>query len=119
MCVCIGFWLPICAHPPVVSIATRIISIFSDGLVVALTWKKTFRIYALTRNAKLHADYSVLILRDGQYRARAMHFDDGRLMLSVQVPYISCASASVLPCLCLRAASLPFSGRYASSTSSP
>ncbi|KAL1948815.1 hypothetical protein VTO73DRAFT_10621 [Trametes versicolor] len=32
---------------------------------VALTWKKTFRIYALTRNAKLHADYSVLILRDG------------------------------------------------------
>ncbi|OJT05149.1 hypothetical protein TRAPUB_4075 [Trametes pubescens] len=47
------------------SIATRVISIFSDGLVVFLTWKKTFRIYALTRHAKLHADYSVLILRDG------------------------------------------------------
>lgn len=119
MCVYIGFRLPICAHPPTVSIAMRVISIFSDGLVVALTWKKTFRIYALTRNAKLHADYSVLILRDGEFRARAMHFYDGRLMMCLQVPYISCASASVLPCLCLQAASLPFSGRYASSTSSP
>ncbi|KAI0821882.1 hypothetical protein BC628DRAFT_1422297 [Trametes gibbosa] len=48
-----------------VSIATRVISILSDGLVVVLTWMKTFRVYSLTRRVKLSADYSVLILRDG------------------------------------------------------
>ncbi|KAH9852387.1 hypothetical protein C2E23DRAFT_868841 [Lenzites betulinus] len=49
------------------SIATRIISILSDGLVVVLTWMKTFRVYSLTRRVKLSADYSALILRDGTF----------------------------------------------------
>ncbi len=111
--------LPICAHLLAVSIATRVISIFSDGLVVFLTWKKTFRIYALTRHAKLHADYSVLILRDGEYRVYVTYIDDGQLMLCLQAPYTFCASASIFSCPCPRAVSLPFPELYGSSTSSP
>ncbi|KAI9062124.1 hypothetical protein FKP32DRAFT_1612786 [Trametes sanguinea] len=47
------------------AIATRVISIVSDGLVVVLTWVKTFRVYALARRARFRADYSLLLLRDG------------------------------------------------------
>ncbi|OSD05117.1 hypothetical protein PYCCODRAFT_1443464 [Trametes coccinea BRFM310] len=47
------------------AIATRVISIVSDGLVVVLTWVKTFRVYALARRARFRADYSMLLLRDG------------------------------------------------------
>ncbi|KAI0760553.1 hypothetical protein C8Q74DRAFT_1207827, partial [Fomes fomentarius] len=47
------------------SIATRIVSIFSDGLVVVLTWVKTYRVFVLTRKIKLRTNYSTLILRDG------------------------------------------------------
>ncbi|KAI0641336.1 hypothetical protein C8Q79DRAFT_919499 [Trametes meyenii] len=49
----------------VVALATRAIAIFSDGFVVALTFKKTFRVYTLTRRIRFRADYSSLILRDG------------------------------------------------------
>ncbi|KAI0353955.1 hypothetical protein OH77DRAFT_1406126 [Trametes cingulata] len=48
-----------------VSIITRAVSIVSDGLVVALTWVKTYRVYTLTRRIRFRADYSALILRDG------------------------------------------------------
>ncbi|KAI0628575.1 hypothetical protein C8Q77DRAFT_1067663 [Trametes polyzona] len=51
------------------AIVTRVVSIVSDGLVVVLTWIKTFRVYTLTRRVRLRADYSALILRDGEYRA--------------------------------------------------
>ncbi|KAH9888053.1 hypothetical protein C8Q73DRAFT_655815 [Cubamyces lactineus] len=50
------------------SIATRVISIVSDGIVVVLTWVKTYRVYAITRRVRFRADYSALILRDGKCR---------------------------------------------------
>ncbi|KAI0754212.1 hypothetical protein C8Q80DRAFT_1137596 [Daedaleopsis nitida] len=46
-------------------VATRAVSILSDGLVVVLTWLKTYRVYVLTRKMDLRANYSVLLLRDG------------------------------------------------------
>ncbi|KAI0667279.1 hypothetical protein C8Q78DRAFT_1106137 [Trametes maxima] len=53
-----------CARP-VVALATRVVAIFSDGLVVILTFKKTFKVYTITRRIRLRGDYSSLILRDG------------------------------------------------------
>ncbi|TBU43473.1 hypothetical protein BD309DRAFT_864231 [Dichomitus squalens] len=47
------------------SVATRVISIFSDGLVVVLTWMKTYRTHVLTRGVDFRTNYSTLILRDG------------------------------------------------------
>ena len=47
------------------SIVTRVISIFSDGLVVVLTWLKTYRVFVLTRAVEFRTNYSMLILRDG------------------------------------------------------
>ncbi|RPD54965.1 hypothetical protein L226DRAFT_464333 [Lentinus tigrinus ALCF2SS1-7] len=47
------------------SIATRVVSICSDGLVVALTWVKTYRVFVLTRKISFRTNYSALILRDG------------------------------------------------------
>ncbi|KAJ8481198.1 hypothetical protein ONZ51_g6176 [Trametes cubensis] len=44
---------------------TRVISIVSDGIVVVLTWVKTYRVYAITRRIRFRTDYSTLILRDG------------------------------------------------------
>ncbi|KAI0331745.1 hypothetical protein GY45DRAFT_1335978 [Cubamyces sp. BRFM 1775] len=35
------------------------------GIVVVLTWLKTYRVYALTRRIRFRTDYSTLILRDG------------------------------------------------------
>ena len=49
-----------------VLIATRAVSIFSDGLVVALTWVKTYRVFVLTRQVSFRTNYSALILRDGE-----------------------------------------------------
>ncbi|KAI8974840.1 hypothetical protein BD414DRAFT_497671 [Trametes punicea] len=46
------------------SIATRVIAIVSDGLVVIVTWIKTYRIYTLTKRIGLRTGYSVLIMRD-------------------------------------------------------
>ncbi|TFK79572.1 hypothetical protein K466DRAFT_505347, partial [Polyporus arcularius HHB13444] len=47
------------------SIATRAVSIFSDGVVVVLTWIKTYRVFVLTRKVSFRTNYSALILRDG------------------------------------------------------
>ncbi|KAI0718685.1 hypothetical protein C8T65DRAFT_737040 [Cerioporus squamosus] len=47
------------------SIATRTVAIFSDGLVVVLTWIKTYRVFVLTRKISFRTNYSALILRDG------------------------------------------------------
>ncbi|KAI1794289.1 hypothetical protein LXA43DRAFT_996398 [Ganoderma leucocontextum] len=47
------------------SIATRVVSIFSDGMVVVLTWLKTYRVFVLTRGVAFRTNYSTLILRDG------------------------------------------------------
>ena len=48
-----------------VSVATRVIAILSDGLVVVLTWMKTYRVHVLTRGVDFRTNYSTLILRDG------------------------------------------------------
>ena len=50
------------------SLATRIFSILSDGLVVVLTWAKTFRVYKLARATRFRTNYAALLLRDDQYR---------------------------------------------------
>ncbi|PIL23157.1 hypothetical protein GSI_14466 [Ganoderma sinense ZZ0214-1] len=47
------------------SIATRVVSIFVDGLVVVFTWIKTHRVYVLTRKLAFRTNYSALLLRDG------------------------------------------------------
>ncbi|KAM5543495.1 hypothetical protein V8D89_002746 [Ganoderma adspersum] len=47
------------------SIATRVVSIFVDGMVVVFTWTKTHRVYVLTRNVAFRTNYSTLLLRDG------------------------------------------------------
>ncbi|KAI0363159.1 hypothetical protein BV20DRAFT_958865, partial [Pilatotrama ljubarskyi] len=47
------------------SMVTRAVAIVSDGLVVVLTWMKTYKVYKLTRRIRFRADYSALILRDG------------------------------------------------------
>lgn len=49
-----------------VSMATRVLSIVSDGLVVALTWAKTYRTYRLSRSIKLRTNVAAMILRDGE-----------------------------------------------------
>ena len=41
------------------------IAILSDGLVVVLTWMKTYRVHVLTRGVDFRTNYSTLILRDG------------------------------------------------------
>lgn len=48
---------------------SRLVSIFSDGLVVVLTWIKTFRGYLLSRKVQLRTvtNYTTLILRDGEH----------------------------------------------------
>ena len=48
-----------------VSVATRVVAILSDGLVVVLTWMKTYRVHVLTRGVDFRTNYSTLILRDG------------------------------------------------------
>ncbi|KAI0754211.1 hypothetical protein C8Q80DRAFT_1094190, partial [Daedaleopsis nitida] len=50
-----------------VSIATRAAAILADGLVVVLTWIKTYRVYVLTRKFEFRNNYAMLILRDGGY----------------------------------------------------
>ncbi len=47
------------------SLATRVVSIFSDGMVVVFTWLKTYQIFVLTRSVRFRTNYSALILRDG------------------------------------------------------
>ncbi|KAH9916984.1 uncharacterized protein BXZ73DRAFT_25635, partial [Epithele typhae] len=51
------------------SLAIRIISILSDGLVVVLTWLKTYRVYLLTHKTRLPSNVSGLILRDGNWHS--------------------------------------------------
>ena len=41
------------------------IAILSDGLVVVLTWMKTYRVHVLTRGVDFRTNYSTLILRAG------------------------------------------------------
>ena len=47
------------------SIATRVVSIVVDGLVVVFTWIKTHRVYVLSRKIAFNTNYSTLLLRDG------------------------------------------------------
>lgn len=73
-----------------VSIATRAVSIFSDGVVVVLTWVKTYRVFVLTRKVSFRTNYSALILRDGEFTPQHNHATV--LTRWLQARYTSCES---------------------------
>lgn len=52
---------------PIVSDIVRGIAIGTDGLVLVMTWIKTYSIYQASRRANIRAGISELLLRDGEH----------------------------------------------------
>ncbi|PIL23129.1 hypothetical protein GSI_14438 [Ganoderma sinense ZZ0214-1] len=47
------------------SVVARVVSIFGDGMVVVLTWLKTYRVSVVTKGVASRISVSTVILRDG------------------------------------------------------